>query len=52
MSKSVKAKVDNLLARVSHLLREENVLLIHAAMAALEFRAEKVSTTKRGKFQL
>jgi hypothetical protein len=35
MSKSVKAKVDDLLARESHLLREQKIHKIRAAMEAL-----------------
>ena len=46
MSKSVTAKVDDLLARESHLLCEENIHKICATMEALEYGAEKVSSTK------
>ena len=52
MSKSVKAKVDNLLARESHLLREQKIHKIRAAMKALLYAAKIVSTTKRRQFQV
>jgi len=47
MSKSARAKVDNLLAMEYHLLREQKIHKICAAMEALVYGAEKVSTTKR-----
>jgi hypothetical protein len=52
MSKSVKTKVDNLLAKESHQLHENNIHKIHAAMEAVAYGAEKVSTTKRTQFQV
>jgi len=50
MSKSAKAKVDDLLAKESHQLREQKIHMIHAAMEAVVYGAEKVSTTKRWQF--
>jgi len=52
MSKSAKAKVDDLLARVSHQLGEQMIHKIHAAMEAIVYGAEMVSTTKRSNFQV
>jgi len=52
MSKSVKAKVDDLLATESHQLREQKIYKIHAAMEAILYGAEKVSTIKRRQFQV
>jgi hypothetical protein len=52
MSKSAKAKVDDLLARESHLFREQKIHKISAAMEALVYGAEMVSTTKRRQFQV
>jgi len=52
MSKSAKAKVDDLLARKSHLLREQRIHKICAAMETLVYGAEKVSTTKPRQFQV
>jgi hypothetical protein len=52
MSKSAKAKVDDLLAKESHQLREQKIHKIRAAMEAVVYGAEKVSTTKRRQFQV
>jgi flagellar motor component MotA len=52
MSKSAKAKVDDLLSLESHLLREQKIHMICAAMKSLVSGAEKVSTTKRRQFQV
>jgi len=52
MSKSAKAKVDDLLATESHQLREQKIHKIRAAMEALVYGAEKVSSTKRSQFQV
>jgi hypothetical protein len=52
MSKSAKAKVDDLLSWESHLLREQKIHMIRAAMKALVSGAEKVSTTKCRQFQV
>jgi len=52
MSKSEKAKVGDLLATDFHQLREQKILKIRAAMEALVYGAEKVSTTKRRLFQV
>jgi hypothetical protein len=52
MSKSAKAKVDDLLVTESHQLREHKIHKIRAAMEALVYGAEKVSTTKRRLFQV
>ena len=52
MSKSVKAKVDDLLAKESHQLREQNIHKSRAAMEAVLYRAEKVSTTKHRPFHV
>jgi len=52
MSKSPKAKVDDLLATECHQLREQKIHKICAAMEALVYGAEKVSTTKHRLFQV
>jgi len=52
MSKSAKAKVDDLLAMESHQLREQTILKICAAIKALVYGAEKISSTKRRQFQV
>jgi hypothetical protein len=52
MSKSAKAKVDDLLATESHQLREQKIHKIRAAIEALVYGAEKVSSTKRRQFQV
>ena len=52
MSKSAKAKVDDLLAKNSHQLRKQNIHKICAAMEAVVYGAEKFSTTKRRQFQV
>jgi len=52
MSKSAKTKVDDLLAMQSHQLHEQKIHTIRAAMEALVYAAEKVSTTKRRIFQV
>jgi len=52
ISKSATAKVDDLLARESHLLREQKIHKIRAAMEAVVYGAEKVSTTKHRQFQV
>jgi len=52
MSKSAKAKADDLLAMESHQLREENIQMIRAAMEALVYWAAMVSTTKYTIFQV
>jgi len=52
MLKSAKAKVDDLLARESLQLREQKIYKICAAMEALVYGAEKVSTTKCREFQV
>jgi len=52
MSNYAKAKVDDLLASESHQLREQTIYKIHAALAALVYGAEKVSTTKRRQFEV
>jgi len=46
MLKSVKAEVDELLARESHQLREQNIHKIRGAMEVQLYGAEKVTTTK------
>jgi hypothetical protein len=51
MSKSGKAKVDELLARETHHLREQKLHTICAAMEVQVDRAEKVITSKRRQFQ-
>jgi hypothetical protein len=50
--KSVKAKVDDLVGRKSYQLHEQKIHEIHAAMEALVYGAEKVSTTKLRQFQV
>ena len=50
MSESAKAKLDYLLAKESHQLREQKIRKICAAMEAVVYGAEKVSTTKRRQF--
>jgi hypothetical protein len=52
MSKSVKAKVDDLLARESHQLHEQKIHKIRAAIEALVYAADKVSSTKRRQFHV
>jgi len=52
MLKSGMAKVDDLLARESHQLCEQIIYKIHAAMDALVYGAEKVSTTKHRQFEV
>jgi len=52
MLKSAKAKVDDLLATESHQVCEQKIHKICAAMEALVYGAEKVSTTKRRLFQV
>jgi hypothetical protein len=52
MLKSPKAKVDDLLAKESHLLREQKIHKIRAALEAVVYGAEMVSTTKRRQFQV
>ena len=46
MSKSVKAKVDELLARESHHFQEQKIHTIRAAMKVQLYKAEKVTTSK------
>jgi len=52
MSKPAKAKVNDLLARESHLLREQKIYKNCAATEALVYGAEMVATTKRRQFQV
>ena len=52
MSKSAKATVDDLLASKSHQLCEQKIFKICAALEALVYGAETVSTTKRRQFQV
>ena len=52
MSMSANAKVDDQLAKESHQFSEKKIHKIRAAMEALVYRAEKVSTTKRRQFQV
>ena len=52
LSKTAKAKVDGLVAREFHLLREQMIHKICAAVEALVYGGEMVSTTKRRKFQV
>jgi len=52
LSKSAKAKVDELLARESHHLREQKIQKVHAAMEVQLYGAEKVTTSKRRQFQV
>jgi hypothetical protein len=52
MSKSAKAKVDDLLGMESHQLCEQKIHKIHAAMEALVDGADNVSSTKCRQFQV
>jgi len=52
MLKCAKAKVDDILATESQQLREQKIHMIHMAMEALMYGAEKVSTTKHRQFQV
>jgi len=52
MSKSVKSKVDELFPSESHQLCEQKIYKICAAMEALVYGAEKVSTTQCLQFQV
>jgi hypothetical protein len=52
MWKSVKAKVDDLLATESHQLRIQKIHKIRAAIEALVYGADKVSSTKHRQFQV
>jgi len=52
MSKCVMAKVDDLLVNESHQLRKQKIHKIPAAMEAVVYGAEKISTTKRRQFQV
>jgi len=52
MSKSAKAKMDDLLAKESYQLGKQKIHKICAAMEAVVYGAEKVSTTKRRQFQV
>jgi len=52
MSKSAKAKVDELLAREFHHLRERKIHKIPATMEVQLYGAEKVTTSKRNQFQV
>jgi hypothetical protein len=52
MTKSVQAKVDNLLAMECYQLHEQKVHKIRAAMVALVYGAMKVSSTKCRQFQV
>jgi hypothetical protein len=52
MSKSAKAKVDNLLAKESHQLHEQKIHMIRAVMETVVYGAEKDSTTKHRQFQV
>jgi hypothetical protein len=52
MSKSAKAKVDDVLARESHLLREQKIHKICTVMESLVYGAEMVSSTKHRQFQV
>ena len=52
MSKSAKAKVDDLLATESHQLREQKIHKIRAGIEVLVDGAEEVSSTKRWQFQV
>jgi len=52
MSKSAKAKVDDLLPTESYQLHEQKIHKIRAAMEALVYGAEKVSSTKRRQFHV
>jgi len=50
--KSAKAKVDELLARESHYLREQKIHKIRAAMVVQLYGAGKVITSKQRQFQV
>jgi hypothetical protein len=52
ISKSAKAKVDDVLAKESYQLCEQKSHNIHAAMEAVVYGADKDSTTKRRQFQV
>jgi len=52
LSKSAKAKVDELLATESHQLRQQKIHRIRAAMDVQVYGAEKVTTSKRRQFQV
>ena len=52
ISKSGKAKVDDLVATESYQFREQKIHKIHAEMEALVYGAEKVSSTKCRQFQV
>jgi hypothetical protein len=52
MSKSAKAKVDDLLAKEFHQLGEQKIHKICAAMQAVVYVAEKVAPTKHRQFQV
>jgi hypothetical protein len=52
MLKPAKAKVDDLSAKESHLLREHKIHKVRAAPEAVVYVAEKVSTTKCRQFQV
>ena len=52
MSKSAKAKVDDLLAKQPHQLWAQKIHMICAAIEALVYGAEMVSTTKCRQFQV
>jgi len=52
MSKSAKAKVDELLAREFHQLREQKIDKIRAAMEVQLYGAEKVTASKRTQYQV
>jgi hypothetical protein len=52
MSKSAKAKVDELFAREFHHLLEQKIPKIRAAMEAQLYRAGKVTTSKYRQFQV
>ena len=44
--------MDDLLATESHQVHKQKIHMIHAAMKALVYGAEKVSTTKHSQFQV
>ena len=52
MSKSAKAKVDQLLAQKSHQVQEQNIHKISAAMDVQVYGAEMVYTTKQRQWQV
>jgi len=52
MSKSAKAKVDELLARESHHLREQKIHNLCSAIKVQLYRAEKVTTSNQRQFRL